>query len=98
LYILKSCNTIQSTVLCFFALSDCGTRFTHANRHCPDHPTQALVRDNANMPPPSLDAYAASPEATSWLQRYYYFYHFCVFALLLCISTLYIYFHWIVGF
>jgi len=50
--------------------SDCGTRFTHANRHCPDHPTQPLVRDDANMPPPSLDAYASSPEATSWMHRY----------------------------
>jgi len=50
-------------------LLDCGTRFTHANRHCPDHPAHALVRDDANMPPPSLDAYATSPEATDWLQR-----------------------------
>jgi len=65
----------------YFALSDCGTRFTHANRHCPDHPTQALVRDNANMPPPSLDAYATSPEATSWLQKYC-----CFFITFICFA------------
>ena len=84
------CGTDRSCVYLF--LSDCRTRFTHANRHCPDHPTQALVRDNTNMPPPSLDAYATSPEATGWLQRCRYFLSFHLSALPLNISTLCVYF------
>jgi len=48
---------------------ECGTRFTHANRHCPDHPNQALVRDEANMPTPTLDTKSSSPHAIAWLQR-----------------------------
>lgn len=53
------------------SIADCGTRFTHANRHCPDHPTHALLRDEANMPMPALDIEASSPEALAWLQRYF---------------------------
>jgi hypothetical protein len=49
---------------------ECGTRFTHANRHCPDHPNQALVRDEANMPTPTFDSKTTSPQAVAWLQRF----------------------------
>lgn len=53
-----------------FLLVECGTRFTHANRHCPDHPNHALVRDEANMPTPTFDAQTTSPQAIAWLQRF----------------------------
>jgi len=52
------------------SIADCGARFTHANRHCSDHPTQALVRDEINMPLPTFNANTDSPEICAWMQRY----------------------------
>lgn len=49
---------------------DCRTRFTHANRHCPDHPTSNLVRDEDNMPIPALEEVGLSPSVSAWLRRY----------------------------
>lgn len=49
----------------------CPHRFTHANRHCPDHPYALLKRDET----PSLELDAADAENMSeavlvWLQKY----------------------------
>lgn len=49
---------------------NCHTRFTHANRHCPDHPVNALVRDEDNMPIPALEEVGTSPQVAAWLHKY----------------------------
>ena len=48
----------------------CNMRFTHANRHCPDHPLATLRRSDDFV----LRPVASNPEQSSdvlrWLERY----------------------------
>lgn len=49
--------------------SNCQMRFTHANRHCPDHPYEALKRSDDDFllnPQPEEQ----STEILKWLQKY----------------------------
>ncbi|ESN96024.1 hypothetical protein HELRODRAFT_185063 [Helobdella robusta] len=53
------------------SVKSCNIRFTHANRHCPDHPNVALLRDDDNMPLPAVDESSTAPMVREWLSRYF---------------------------
>ena len=52
-------------------VSGCSVRFTHANRHCPDHPHSKLLRDDQGALEGLL---AGTPRQDSaivqWLDKY----------------------------
>lgn len=48
----------------------CNSRFTHANRHCPDHPLVALRREKLEALSDQLDNEVNNREATSPPHRY----------------------------
>ncbi|KAK2158285.1 hypothetical protein LSH36_173g00043 [Paralvinella palmiformis] len=49
----------------------CGVRFTHANRHCPYHPTVALKRDDAGaITLPDHNKEDISPEVIEWFKKH----------------------------
>ena len=52
-------------------LSGCTVRFTHANRHCPDHPHAKLLRDDRGALEGLLVCTSRQDNAIAeWLDRY----------------------------
>lgn len=45
-------------------------RFTHANRHCPDHPFATLTRSDDFVLKPVSENTEFPPDVTRWLERY----------------------------
>lgn len=48
----------------------CETRFTHANRHCPEHPYANLTRSDDFVLKPVSENMELPHEVTRWLERY----------------------------